>query len=463
MDDKPANKKIVLLSAEAGWLDRDNSNREVFDAKDTTNGDYRELNLSGDEPSYYEERYIEYTENEWYSFLIDYLTASLFADIKFDGPGKEDVEKFFNSTCPDGLEQIVMAGLEAIRDGTGFIYKIKDASGKLFQLKYFPTWDMRMEWVNMRPDTDESGQPIARLDGLLDYDDAESSDGEMRWTRVWNKTTNTEWWFRNYPRFREEDYSNPFMAMIKLRESHLSPYGVPLGKSCFHSIKGLKGVNRDVIAALKKVASNILVVRYDTSAYNDSEKDTALRNMGDSLKGLETATADVIVMDSSHDIGYLSNLENHSGGYDGRLLNIMEHIEPVLSSVLLNYMVALGLVEQTGANKSIIARQIAEGRKILNQYRGIVSRLIKTQILSEITDKDVNVIFETAYDPEHVILMYQSGMVSREWSQENMDISDNGSTYSDISGVNNPVTGDSNDDGMKGKREESSSDPTAGG
>jgi len=459
----PKAKKIFLLSAEAGWLSQDNSTRENFDVGDTTNGDYRELNLSGDEPSYYEERYIEYTENEWYSFLIDYLTASLFSDIKFSGPGKDDVDRFFDTVCPDGLEQIVMAGLEAIRDGTGFIYKIKDKGGKLSQIKYFPTWDMKMKWEHMRPVTDEEGNEINWGDGLSDYDDANASEGEMRWIKVWNEETGSEWWFRNYPRYSEEDYKNPYMAILRLKQSHLTPYGVPIGKSCFHSIKALKGVNRDIVAAIKKVASNILVVRYDTSAYNDSEKETALKNMGDSLKGLESATADVIVMDSSHDIGYLSNLENHSGGYDGRLLNIMEHIEPVLSSVLLNYLVALGIVEQTGANKSLIARQISEGRKMLNQYRSIVTRLIKTQILSDITDKDVDVIFETAFDPEYIVLMYQAGMVSREWAQENLDISDNGETFNEVNNLQNGKSGDSNDDGMSGKREESQSDPTASG
>lgn len=460
---KKASDKAVRSSAEAGWMDLDNQETETFNVRDIDNGDYRGYNLSGDETAFYRERYIEYTENEWYSFLIDYLTASLFADIKFMGPGKEAVDEFFNTICPDGLEEIAQAGLDAVRDGTGFLLKINDGEsgqGNLKQLKYYPMWDMRMEWTNKRnPDFLQEG------DEREDYDDEEAHPDEMRWIKVENTKTGQVWWYREYPRYDLVDYSMPELAMLRIKKSHLSPYGVPIGKSCFHAIKGLKGVNRDVLAAIKKVASSIMILKYNTSALNDSEKETKMANIAESLKGLASASADVVVLDDMHDIGYLSNLENHSGGYDGRLLNIMEHIEPVLSSVLLNFLVALGLVEQTGGNKSIIARQISEGKKVLDRYRNSVATFLRTQVIPDITDQEVDILFESKFDPEHVVMMCQSGIVSREWAQRQLDIVDEGTTYiEDINSAQNPsLESDSNDDEPSKKRRESQSDPVSRG
>ena len=107
----------------------------------------------------------------------------------------------------------------------------------------------------------------------------------------------------------------------------------------------------------------------------------------------------------------------------------MEHIEPILSPLLMNYLMAIGLIEQTGANKSLIARQEVIARRQLKIYRDSFARQLKNSVLRYITDKDVDICFEPSFDTEEITTLWNSSAVSREYIQNYLGVVDDGNTY----------------------------------
>jgi hypothetical protein len=114
------------------------------------------------------------------------------------------------------------------------------------------------------------------------------------------------------------------------------------------------------------------------------------------------------------------------GGSGSRLLAVMQHIEPVLSAVLMNFLFSLGLIEQTGANKSLIAKQEMRAEKQMKRYQAAVARFIETQILADVTDQEVHVMFEPQLEAVEWIALFQANAVSRERLLEEFSIRDEG-------------------------------------
>ena len=86
------NKKSPFFG---GWFSSADSpltdSSETFDVYDTSIGDYRDKEVT----KFYDHYLLEYQENEWFSFLVDYVVGEMFTDYQFVGEGAEQVRNFF--------------------------------------------------------------------------------------------------------------------------------------------------------------------------------------------------------------------------------------------------------------------------------------------------------------------------------------------------------------------------------
>ena len=133
---------IERLPFFGGWFDSNTNpsqTTEKFDVYDTTLKDYR----GKEPPKFYDNLLIEYEENEWFSFLVDYLVGELFTDYEFVGDGADDVRQFFTEVDPLAYDEVEMMGLNVVREGTGALKKywldgelkqIKAMNGRLIRL-----------------------------------------------------------------------------------------------------------------------------------------------------------------------------------------------------------------------------------------------------------------------------------------------------------------------------------------
>ena len=391
---------------------------EDFDVYQTKSKDYRNV----EEFKFYNDRLIEYQENEWFSFLVDHLVGELFTDFYFVGDGADAVKEFFENIDPLAYDEIEMMGLNVIREGTGALKKywvdgelkqIKAMNGRLVRLKDLdaPTAARGNASANSKPSAYVNEREDTRMLEIT----VESDDKFLVKIPTWRIDS-------------MEDYRNDQIALCRIRRDPRSPYGIGFGRSCFHIIKAMKMIDRDILAALKHNAANLKVIRADLSGLDsDDDKKTALENLSKAYDKIATATSGVIAIDNHHEVGYMGNLG--AGSRDSRLLAVMEHLEPVVSSLLMNFLVSIGLIEQGGANKSIISRQEIRADRQLTRYQRAVGRFFETQVFPDITDQPCRLVFKKYYDPEIWLSLFEKNAVSREMLLEQFAIVDDGDTY----------------------------------
>ena len=391
---------------------------EDFDVYQTKSKDYRNV----EEFKFYDDRLVEYQENEWFSFLVDYLVGELFTDFYFVGDGADDVRSFFRTVDPLAYDEIELMGLNVVREGTGALKKYW-VDGELRQIKAMNGRLIRLKDIDAP--TAVRGKASASQPSSLSVNERED-------TRFVEVTVESDDRFLvRIPTWRidnMEDYRNEQIALCRVRRDPRSPYGIAFGRSCFHIIKAMKMVDRDILASLKQNAANLKVIRADLSGLDtDDDKKAALDNLSKAYGKIATATTGVIAIDAHHEVGYMGNLG--SGSRDSRLLEVMSHLEPVISALLMNFLISVGIIEQTGANKSIIARQEIRAERQLARYQRAVGRFFETQIFPDITDAECRLVFKKYYDPEIWLKLFEKNAISREKLLEEFSVIDDGTTF----------------------------------
>jgi len=430
------------FASRANALDSD----EDFDVYQTKTKDYR----NKEEPKFYDDRLIEYEENEWYSFLVDYLVGELFTDFDFVGDGAEQVKKFFNEVDPLAYDEIEMMGLNVVREGTGALKKYW-VDGELRQVKAINGRLVRLQTLNKKVGVkgnksaskigDKAGwaaeAPFKQLGGS-GTSVRESED--VKWLQL--SIISDEKFIENIPEWKIsnfDDYRGDKVALCRIRRDARTPYGLGFGKSCFHIIKAMKMIDRDILASIKHNQANLKLIRADLSGLDtDAEKKTALENLSKVYDKIATATTGVVAIDNHHEVGYMGTLG--SGSRDSRLIEVMKHLEPVISSLLMNFLFSIGLIEQTGGNKSIISRQEIRAERQIYRYQRAVGRFFETQIFPDITESECKLVFKKYYDPEIWLKLFEKNIVSRERLLEEFAIIDDGDTYlEDLGPAMSPV------------------------
>tara|TARA_A100001515_G_scaffold142674_1_gene142033 strand:+ start:532 stop:1962 length:1431 start_codon:yes stop_codon:yes gene_type:complete len=433
-----------------GWFSSADSpltdSSETFDVYDTTIGDYRDKEVT----KFYDHYLLEYQENEWFSFLVDYVVGELFTDYQFVGEGADEVREFFENVDPLAYDEIEMMGLNVVREGTGALKKYW-SDGQLTQLKAMNGRLLRLDTMaNERKVA--SNKPVNRLGSEAKLpstvEGVKQTYSRSLGAKV-NEVEDTQFlqvsvasdsrFLVNMRTWRINDfgdYRNEQIALCRIKRDARSPYGIPFGRSSFHVIKSLKGVNRDILASIKQNANNLKVISADLSGLDsESDKKTALENLARAYDKISSATQGVVAIDNHHEVGYMGT--TGAGSRDSRVLEVMGHLEPVISALLMNYLFSIGLIEQTGANKSIISRQEIRAERQIERYRRAVARFFETQIFPDITEQPCRLVFRKYYEPEIWLQLFEKNVISREKLLEQMSIIDDGQTYfKDVSMVN---------------------------
>ena len=490
---KKPNRPSVKVSAAGGWTDDDTTTNEGFDSRlGFSDTDLRSTLATEGEPGLYEVREREYNENPLFSLCIDSVVNHLLGFI-VGGEGGEEVTTFLNETCPTAFQELRLALLSAVRDGTGFIHKY--TSGKeLKQIKTGSHFNYELEWIHRKPADDETNRD-KKLDEKAVVGDtriieikqnppkniaqSESSKETSEQPAVSpsneKKTPISTYYLRDHPCMLPEDYRNDEFALLRLRIDDRWPYGQSVGRSSLYHMRALNQALKDGLAALKRMSSMQLGAALDLDDFDDGEEGTegtkayAKKQFSDSLKGTDWNSADVVSWDKRHDVGYIGMIAGTSSGPDGRLLDVLMHITPVLSVVLLNYFIALGVILQTGANKSIMAQQKLEARKRIKELERAYSSYLKTQVFYQITDKELKVYYPPR-DMEYEIIMnlFATGVISREKAHELLEIDDDGETFSEdiqmqVEAKKASMAGDNHDDSTGGTRNEPQRSSSEGG
>jgi hypothetical protein len=433
-----------------GWFSSADSpltdSSETFDVYDTNIGDYRDKEVT----KFYDHYLLEYQENEWFSFLVDYVVGELFTDYQFVGEGADEVRKFFENVDPLAYDEIEMMGLNVVREGTGALKKYW-SDGQLTQLKAMNGRLLRLDTMaNERKVA--SNKPVNRLGSEAKLpstvEGVKQTYSRSLGAKV-NEVEDTQFlqvsvasdsrFLVNMRTWRINDfgdYRNEQIALCRIKRDARSPYGIPFGRSSFHVIKSLKGVNRDILASIKQNANNLKVISADLSGLDsENDKKTALENLARAYDKISSATQGVVAIDNHHEVGYMGT--TGAGSRDSRVLEVMGHLEPVISALLMNYLFSIGLIEQTGANKSIISRQEIRAERQIERYRRAVARFFETQIFPDITEQPCRLVFRKYYEPEIWLQLFEKNVISREKLLEQMSIIDDGQTYfKDVSMVN---------------------------
>ena len=433
-----------------GWFSSADSpltdSSETFDVYDTNIGDYRDKEVT----KFYDHYLLEYQENEWFSFLVDYVVGELFTDYQFVGEGADEVREFFENVDPLAYDEIEMMGLNVVREGTGALKKYW-SDGQLTQLKAMNGRLLRLDTMaNERKVA--SNKPVNRLGSEAKLpstvEGVKQTYSRSLGAKV-NEVEDTQFlqvsvasdsrFLVNMRTWRINDfgdYRNEQIALCRIKRDARSPYGIPFGRSSFHVIKSLKGVNRDILASIKQNANNLKVISADLSGLDsESDKKTALENLARAYDKISSATQGVVAIDNHHEVGYMGT--TGAGSRDSRVLEVMGHLEPVISALLMNYLFSIGLIEQTGANKSIISRQEIRAERQIERYRRAVARFFETQIFPDITEQPCRLVFRKYYEPEILLQLFEKNVISREKLLEQMSIIDDGQTYfKDVSMVN---------------------------
>jgi hypothetical protein len=413
----------VFVPAIGGWLDESkplSDEKESFSVYDTRSTDRRDK----EEWEIYDELYAEYVENEW-GFLWDWLNTELFSDMEFVGEGAKAAYKFFDETCPNAREELVMMGLNVVREGTGMLKKFS-VGKELKQIKAVNGRLIRLKVVNSKEKTQGTSESIGMPDTIP------IPNGNQYLEVTIHNDDKFKEYLQEWPLEKPEDYRHDEIALCRIRRDPRTPYGLGFASACLHAIKALKGVNRDVLVGVKQNANNIKVVGVDLSDLDDdSAKQNRLKKTAYAYREMNSATSGVLAIDLMNDIYYMGTgaKGSGSGGGGNRMLPVMQHIEPVLTALLMNFLFSIGLIEQTGANKSLIAKQELRAERQMKRYRAAVANFIQTQILKDITKADVKVLFEPQLEIVEWIALFEQSAITRERILQEFSIRDEGKTY----------------------------------
>jgi hypothetical protein len=470
---EPSADDGVFVPAYGGWLEDSSPLTENVEGYSPYDTRYTDKRLK-EEWEFYNQYYVEYIENEWFHFLVDWLVTELFSDYEFEGPGAEAVYKFFNETCPTAREELIMMGLNVIREGTGMVKKYS-VNGDLRQMKAVNGRIVRLKVVD-----NKKGESTSFYTGSAPDADT-SPSAPAQWLQITvDGDQKFKEWMKEWPLEKKEDYSNDRVAICRIKRDPRTPYGIGFGSTCLHAIKGLKDVNRDVLAAIKQNASNLKVVAVDLAeADSDAERLAKLKTVAHAYRRVASATNGVVAIDINNEIYYMgTGAKGQAGsGGGGRILQVMQYMEPVLSAVLMNFLFSIGLIEQEGANKSLIAKQELRAERQMKRYRAAVASFLQTQIIPDITDLEVTVMFEPQMEIVEWIALFTNSAISRERLLREFSIRDEGKskTYfyqlqpapapgsvASTTGGRAKSKGGSNDDNPTPRRQEGRSDANAG-
>lgn len=360
------------------------------------------------EPDLYRTYVTQYLENPFCSALVDYLVDELAGDYELVlGPSGSDtdleaVEEFFylNGT----RQQLKELTLQAVLLGNGFGQR--DMKG-----------DKIAEWDENKP-----------FDAVFRRVDAETIaiERDAKGKEVFTQTV-----AGTSQKLKREN-----LMVMRLKRYPNTPYGVSFLRSSINTVEAMNELVRDVPAAIKNFAYNHRLAKLNLAGYDTAEqKKKAIQDFTKSFNRVDPASNGVIAIDATHDLGFMANVGGQ-GGNQSRMMPIMDFIEPLISFTMLNFLMALGHIQQTGANKAILEVQEQKAKERLESLQKEWSRVVDLELLQFIVGgpRKVQIIhresnLEQRSDREVALLEFQAGLISKEYHNSKFGIVDDGTTF----------------------------------
>jgi len=337
------------------------------------------------EPSFYKDYQETYTQNPFSHMVVEYLMNECFAnDYHFEGPGAKVVEDFF--TEDNTRYKIKMGWREAVKKGNGFM-DVGSKRGTAERTRVLSTDDIQVEFDQ------KTGEKVYKQGSI--------------------------------------QLKSEYIIHLTILDEVGNPYGISLLRSNLLFLTALMDVGGDIMSALKRIAYAPIVARLDFDGVSDTDRKTVMDLWKGRLKEMESATQN-FVMDKKHELTLLGQ-----GAAGAKLLPTNDMIEPILSVVLMNFGIPIGIFLQTGANKAIIDEQRKAMQRFYEDLRTKIKFYVETRIIPHITGRETKLVFnrpplsteQTQAEFQTLIAAYQGGVLSREYILEHMDIEDKGKTF----------------------------------
>jgi hypothetical protein len=343
----------------------------------------------------YQEQYIS---NPLATLLIDYVVARL-GEFQLAGdPAQVKKAKAhfreldFKRNFYETMKQMVM-------NGTGIMVK-NDIKGR-FRRSATSQWQITRD--------DKSGQ--------IDYTLSEGEKQTFEWPAG--------------------DVRHKDLAVFKVFELPDRPEGISLVRPALPALAALEElVFKDIPAGVHNFLTVERIMKLPLDGYNTpAEQQTFFENMRNRWANRDPSGVGITIIDDKVDVYYMGS-EEGTGASGSRVLPILEFIEPILATVMLNFLMPIGLILQSGANKSIIKRQQMEANLRLEIMRRRLEEQLYAQSWPDMgldpekcwivwPKTEAELMDEWVVDRE----MFERRLISKEFVLTKYGIIDEGTTF----------------------------------
>jgi hypothetical protein len=341
----------------------------------------------------------EYLDNPLCTFCVDYL-ATRFTEFELVGDANA-VEAGYATMDEIGFwSNWAQNALQMVLNGMGIMLN-DDAKGKLRRTA-------TKQWQVSRDE--KTGITTYVLQG---------SDPEIK----------VEW--------PPDEPINDIISLFQVLELPDRPEGISFMRSSLHGLAALRTIiYEDLPAGVKNFLTVERLWKLPLDGYQDkASQQTFMEELRSNWKNRDPSSTGITIIDKETDLFYMGSGPTGTP-MSGRVINVAEFIAPILAPILLNFCVPLGLVLQTGANKSLIQRQQMECNLRLHILRKRLEKLMYTQLWPVLGLDPVKVKINWPKTDSEILdewklhrEMFERRIISREFILERYGIVDNGTEF----------------------------------
>ncbi len=357
----------------------------------------------------------QYLVNPLVTLFVDYLAMRL-GKPRLAGVSQEKIDQAQEALDEVGFwDNFYMTVHQTVLNGTGIMVK-------------------NHPWGKFRR-TDTSQWNITRDDntGIVSYTLTGGAEVEVEW--------------------QPNEVANSDLVVFRFIELPDRPEGISFLRHNLHALASLKSIIfEDIPSGVHNFLTVERILQMPLDGYNtEAEQKTLFQDMRDRWENRDPSGIGITILDDKVKAGYMGTLDGQSAGLGNRVIDISKFIEPILSTVMLNFCAPLGILLQTGANKSLMKRQEAECNLRLNVLRERLWDQTRIQVWPDF-NLDPNEVWlewpitepemmdEWSRDRE----MYERQIISKEYVHMKYGIKDEGTTF--YEGAPTAATPNSNDE-----------------
>lgn len=178
------------------------------------------------------------------------------------------------------------------------------------------------------------------------------------------------------------------VAHYKGLETQTSLYGRSYYRAVLPYMQAIHDICMDIPIAIKRIAYAALVMMADLTDYvTEEEKVSALEVARKDLQRVQSAGANFAI-DNKNRIEIVGQ-----GASTAKLLPTNQLVEPLITEILLNFYIPLGMYLQTGSNKALLQQQRQMSDEAVKEIRAEIMMETDGKVLPGITNDPVRMVF----------------------------------------------------------------------